>query len=512
MNAVSRGSVSLRRRSGWEAADMGTLLWQRNWPALLLFFGVPGGLLIAALCFLPEDMMIYGGCVFWWLRTFLDRFALHVVSVRFFEPDAGFKRLFKGLGKTLRRGITGDLFWRRFSPFRSARMPFIVLEGLKGNALKKRRCLLSPRGLYFGFPVTVVCLALNSVLLYGEIAFIAAIFEFIQPGYLAGEFWEHLSGFSTLGMILSWFNLLFVETLFVCMGFGLYINTRVETEGWDIELLFKKYTEKAKPALQNFKKTAALVLALAFFLVPNAAGAQNREAKPSTTISGEKTPASLPPPAPEQFAVPSLSPDSADALDTILESAEFGSEKPSWDIRLKKDIDFDPDLDLKWRDLKFPWLKEFTGIALRAILVLAAAFMLVCSARYFYRRRAVFMPKKAALKSRELPGGGDDPVRLLEQAEALHQNGAIREAWALCFRAFLAAFGVRRGRALPSETTEYEALALAGEQSGGFCRFVAQWIGLAYGGADPADGGFEQALADCRLLFSDENGSGGNAP
>ena len=512
MNAGSRGSVSLRRRSGWEAADMGTLLWQRNWPALLLFFGVPGGLLIAALCLLPEDMMIYGGGVFWWLRTFLDRFALHVVSVRFFEPDAGFKRLFRGLGKTLRRGIVGDLLWRRFSPFRSARMPLIVLEGLKRNALKKRRSLLSPRGLYFGFPITVICLALTSVLLYGEIAFIAAIFEFIQPGYLANAFWEHLSGVSTLGMILSWFNLLFVETLFVCMGFGLYINTRVETEGWDIELLFKKYTEKAKPALKNLTKTAALVLALAFFLVPRAAGAQNGDAKSAAAISGETVQAGPPPPVPEQFVILPLSPDNADALDTILDSAEFGSEKSSWEIRLKKDIDFDPNLGLEWRDLKFPWLKEFGGMALRTILVLAAAFMLAWSARYFYRYRAVFMPKKNAAKSRALPGGGDDPVRLLEQAEALHRGGAIREAWALCFRAFLAAFGVRRGRAVPPETTEYEALALAGDQSGGFSRFVMQWIGLAYGGADPAAGGFEQALEDCRLLFSDENGNREGAP
>jgi hypothetical protein len=486
-----QSALLLRSRSGWEAADTGILLWRQNWPALLLFFGVPPALFTAVLLALPlPEVEKFAGLILWWLRPFFDRFALHVAAVRFFEPDSNFRRLFRGLGKTLRRGIAGDLLWRRFSPFRSARMPIIVLEGLKGQALKKRRAAMSQGSLYFGFPVTVICLALSSVLLYGEVAFIVAVFEFIQPGYFTGEFWEHLSGLSTLSVVLSWFNLLFVETLFVCMGFGLYINARVETEGWDIELLFRKCTEKAKKrAWEDGAKTAALLLAL--FLVPAAVRAQNTEGTPE-------------PKSRERFEAPSLSQENAKSLNEVLASEDFGTEKPGWKIRLKKDIDFNPDWDLNWRDLKFPQAREIMGIVMRTILVLAAAFTLIWSARYFYRYRAAFMPKKAVLKSRELPGGGDDPVRLLERAEALHRNGAIREAWALCFRAFLAAFGCLRGTAVPPETTEYEALAIAGEQAG-FSRFVAQWIVFAYGGTRPAAGDFEQALVDCRLLLSDGN-------
>lgn len=485
----AQSALLLRSRSGWEAADAGILLWRQNWPALLFFFGVAPALFTAVLFALPFPAENYAGFVLWWLRPFFDRFALHVAAVRFFEPDSSFGRLFRGLGKTLRRGIVGDLLWRRFSPFRSARMPIIVLEGLKGQALKKRRAAMSQGSLYFGFPVTVICLALNFVLLYGEIAFVAAVFEFIRPGYITGEFWEHLSGLSTLSVVLSWFNLLFVETLFVCMGFGLYINARVETEGWDIELLFRKCTEKAKKrAWEGGAKTAALLLALAFFLVPAAARAQNAGTPELNTR--------------EHFEAPSLSPEDAESLDEVLASEDFGAEKPGWKIRLKKDIDFNPDLNLNLRDLKFPGIREIMGIVMRTILILAAAFILIWSARYFYRYRAAFMPKKSGAKSRALPSGGDDPARLLEQAEDMYRGGAIREAWALCFRAFLAAFGCLRGTAVPPETTEYEALALAGEQAG-FSRFVAQWIGLAYGGARPAAGGFEQALADCRLLLAD---------
>jgi hypothetical protein len=249
MTAAVQSAITLRRRSGWEAADMGVLLWRQNWPALLLFFGVPSALYTLLLFFLfqgvESDAGYFFGAALWWPRPFFDRFALHVVSVRFFEPGARMGRLFRGLGKSLARGLAGDLLWRRFSPFRPSRMPLRVLEALKGNALKRRRDLMSVRGLNFGFPVTLTCLALGAALAYGELSFIYGFFDLIQPGYL-GDFWEYAAGISRLALVLSWFNQLFLETLFVCMGFGVYINTRVETEGWDIELLFKSVISRVK--------------------------------------------------------------------------------------------------------------------------------------------------------------------------------------------------------------------------------------------------------------------------
>jgi hypothetical protein len=255
-----QSAITLRRRSGWEAADMGVLLWRQNWPALFLFFGVPTGLFTLILFFIPhetENVAYFLSLVFWWPQPFFDRFALHVVSVRFFEPDARAGRLFQGLGKSLRRALAGDILWRRFSPFRPSYMPLWVLEGLKGKALKRRRDLMSGRGLNFGFPITLICLALGAALAYGELSCIYGVFELIQPGYL-GDFWEYAAGISRLSLVLSWFNQLFLETLFVCMGLGVYINPRVENEGWDIELLFKQCAGKAKKT-QVFSNSSNLL-------------------------------------------------------------------------------------------------------------------------------------------------------------------------------------------------------------------------------------------------------------
>ncbi|MDR0402076.1 MAG: hypothetical protein LBH35_00645 [Treponema sp.] len=499
MSAALQSALVLRRRSGWEASDTGILLWQKNMPALLCFYGVPLGIVTACGFFLPVDAVMYFGFVLWWLKPLFDRLALHVIALRFFRPASRLPRLFRGLGKSLIRGIAGDLLWRRFSPCRSSRMPLIVLEGLKGPALKKRRDLMNPRGLDFGFPVTLACLVLNTVLTYGELAFIYGIFELIQPGYLGG-IWEYYLVLTKFTLPLSWINQIFIETLYVCMGFGIYINSRVETEGWDIELLFKKCTEKAgagrfalKPGLKPAVTGAVLCLALASLLVPARAFAE--EGLPA---AGK----------PELFVPAPLSEESAEELREILSSEDFGNEKPGWKIQFKGDkgdeepVDSDSDLDITWRELDFPWLKEVLGIAIRTIIILAAAFALVWSAVYFYRHRGAFSRKKRSA-AYGIRSGAADPGELLKQAAAFHAEGRTREAWALCFRAFIASFSIRGGIVFPSGATEYEAVALAGTQNGEFSRFVSRWISFAYGGRVPEEGAFDQSVGACRRLLED---------
>jgi hypothetical protein len=505
MSAAIQSALALRRRSGWEAADAGTLLWQKNLPALLFFYGVPLGIVTFCGFLLPGESVIYFSFVLWWIKSFFDRFALHVISVRFFQPEARFPRLFRGLGKSLVRGIIGDLLWRRFSPYRSSRMPLIVLEGLKGASLKRRRSLMNPRGLYFGFPITVICLVLNTVLTYGELAFIYGIFELIQPGVF-GDIWDFSAGLAKYTLPLSWINQIFIETLYVCMGFGIYINSRVETEGWDIELLFKKCTEKAAAVAARrsagMLKPAVLCLALASVVAPARAFAAVEESAPVRAVSEE---AAFPkePVSPELFVPAPLPEESAGELKEILASKDFGNEKPSWKIQFRKDRErADPDLDIALRDLNFPWLKEILGIIIRTVIVLAAVFVVFWSAVYFYRHRPAFTGKKsfAVYGARNAAA---DPGELLKKAAAFHAEGRIREAWACCFRAFIASLSLHRGIAFPPEATEYEALALAGTTNGDFPRFVSRWIAFAYGGKTPEEGAFDESVGACRRIIED---------
>jgi hypothetical protein len=450
--------------------------------------------------FLPEEIAgTVGAGINWWLLPLFDRFALQVVSLRFFDPQGGFKSLFKGLGGGLKKGIVGDLLWRRFSPFRSARMPVTILEKLKGKTLRQRKKMLHGNGLGFGFPITILCLLLYLVLVVGEYTFIFAMFEIARPGYYPD--YESFAGSGNpLCLAIVWFTRLLIETLYVCMGFGLYINSRVETEGWDIELLFKNLSLKSRSsAKKKIPVIPALVLALALFCIPlSATAGETAEAKSES----------------EEFIPRSLTVEEEKALDEILSSPDFGTEKPSFTIQLKEQNT--PEIAPKTRKPFEPWewLQELLGKILRIAVGGAIAVVLGIAAFFLYKQRDRFLPRRRSAKNFGIAAGLPQvPEQLLKEAAALHGKGKIREAWALCFRAFSAAFSLRLKTIFPPDATEYETLSLVRETtltknppdgsdlSAPFTQFVNRWVGFAYGGKEPEPGTFETSLADCHTLL-----------
>jgi len=65
-----------------------------------------------------------------------------------------------------------------------------------------------------------------------------------------------------LGLMLSAVTL--IEPFYVGAGFAMYINSRTITEGWDIELAFKRMSERVSSVLQSTGKS--LLITLAAFL------------------------------------------------------------------------------------------------------------------------------------------------------------------------------------------------------------------------------------------------------
>jgi hypothetical protein len=481
-------TVTLRRRSGWEAADMGILLWRLNWKPLLLFTGIPISLCTAAARFVPSDKLFIANIVLWWILPLIDRFALQVVSVRFFEPRSSCKRLFKGLGKTIRQGLTGDLLWRRFSPWRSARMPITVLEKQKGRQLKRRREFLSRNSLDFGFPLTLICLGLKSILGLGATVFVYVICQLFFP-WLFPNFWTFLESGMNIVLIISWFNSILIESLYVCMGFGLYINSRVETEGWDIELLFKENAKKKTPLAAN---VPALVLAgLLVWSIP--AGAE----APGPAPEGVQA---------ELYAAGSVDENDATLLQGVFDSPDFGSSKQGWKIRFKR-RDENPARRLR----TFPQLQELSGLILRGFVLAALTTGLVFALRFVYKKRYFSVRRTSGGGAlNRIDGTSADPRQLLEKAAALHGEGKIREGWSTCFLAFIAALS-QRGIRFPGEATEYEALALVRRSPvdvSSFENFIRRWMLLAYGGKTPEEGSFTASLEACRTLVISPGGTG----
>jgi hypothetical protein len=245
VNPVFQGVLALRQRNGWEAADSGLLLWRKSFFRLIPFFALPLLLLFLARGLFPVSLRPWYYGILWWLKPLFDHLILGVISVRFFEPEARMKRLLRGVGHTLGKGLAGDLLWRRLSPWRSVRMPVRLLEGLRGKKARERLQDLEGRGLNFGILLTGFSLILEYLLLAGELLFCMMTLEIFRPGFFSSltGFGNGLRGFVFFAYGV---NYLLVESLYVCMGFGLYINSRIEREGWDLQLLFQGLIPRRK--------------------------------------------------------------------------------------------------------------------------------------------------------------------------------------------------------------------------------------------------------------------------
>ncbi|MDR2028378.1 MAG: hypothetical protein LBP93_02430 [Treponema sp.] len=496
---LPQGALALRRRSGWEAADSGLLLWRSNWPWFLLFFALPlGGIALGLRLILPAPMRPWAYLIIWWLKPLFDRSILHVTGLRFFESQAGAARLFRGLGKSLIRGLAGDLLRRRFSPWRASHMPVQVLENLRGRRLRDRRKALIPGGLNFCALLTILGLALEAVLLIGEMVFSLIMAELFRPDLfpsMIGSFMD----LEPLIFVACCFNLVLVESLYVCMGFGLYINSRVEAEGWDIQLLFRNFTE-AKKGKKPGRGGALVLILWMMALLPlrgYAETAAPQDAQDTTEGAFE-------------------------TLREILQSPDFGGEKEGWGIRFKEKKD-PPDFP---QLTPAPWLEKIKlafAYTLRTLVILSIAALGVFSLHRLYSlgRERGWAPMKGRNpgenRSGQTPAGippaRKNPASLLDLARDLHSQGRIREAWAACFAGAAAAYTRYRGLCFPPDATEYECLALVRSSgstgAGGFAELVLCRIDLAYRGLSPEAGAFERALDFCRSLDGPESAPGG---
>ena len=520
-------TLSLRRRGVWEAVDSGVLIWRDNFSHFIFLFAVPVWIIALGLRLLPGDIKYFSYFFLWWLKPLFDRLVLHVISRRFFDASA-FTRLRdirQGLWKNIHSGLLGDLLWRRFSPYRGAYMPLRILEcsgrnprgsGKTGLPLSKlfqqRKKALIPGGLNFCSFVSVFGFALEVMLLMGEVFFVIMIAQIFYP--TASNYVGYNQYIIEICIYAAFcLNMILVESLYVCMGFGLYINSRVEVEGWDLQILFRKFAgaEEAKtntelpvtnshsrpgdrtkfPSGINIKTIVLVCLYLTLLFKPL-----------SQAVYAEDEPEFFP----EDF--PYASTASLENLREITASPDFGYFRDRWEIRFKNapgNWDM-PDVQLPaWMEN----IRNVFGVLLRLLVILAACAFLGFALFWlikFYRDRS---GKKE--KFQKLPKTGanllfqdEDPESLFAKSEKFFNSGFIREAWAACLAGCIGAYSRYYSVSFPVDTTEYGCIdlvcgALPGEEKK-FGEIVQNWILLAYGHRVLSREAFERSLSYGRSL------------
>jgi hypothetical protein len=466
---LERITVRLRQRNGWEAMDLGLRLaiqhagavWGAWWAVTL-----------------PVTLVVWGACwsnpgvallILWWIKPVADRFVLHVLAQAIFDEVPSVARTLGAWRQILRCGLWAALLWRRWDPARAFHQPIAQLEQQTGRAAAQRRRALGRNAWVQAVWLSFVC-RLFVVALFAGIAVLIVIFmpEGMQDDNAPGGLWEGLSNWSWADNLTSYALLSLTEPFYVAAGFALYLNRRVQIEGWDVELALRGINARVA-ALARGGLPALLLgccLALPLLTVPSALQAEE--------ALGEQT---------QQEAK-----DPAREIKAVLAGPDFGSTRDVGSWR------YIPDQEREQSRANLGWLKRWFDLVAHAsqfIAWAATAIALIALLRFAlltWGRDARTQPQGwrapevlfgLAIAPQSLP---DD---LPAAARALAVTGDVRGALSLLYRGTLSQLVHRHELRLSEGDTEHDtlrraAMVLGSDASALFARLVQAWQLAAY--------------------------------
>lgn len=259
---LERVTAVVRPRSPWEAVDLGFGLARAHWRAVWTAWAIgalPVLVAIWALLWTWPPLAILAA---WLVQPLLGVLPLYAISRALFgaAPRAGeLVRAWPGLW--LKNLLPALILWR-LDPMRSFRAPVWVLEGLRGRARRRRLEVIGKRHQLSALGLTVSCLLLQSCL---SLALLLGLWLLLPVG--RGVEWERL--FEVLFGEGAWAGrlliaaahvggLTIVEPCYVAAGFALYVNRRVQLEGWDLELSFRRLAARLRQQQAEAQETDRL--------------------------------------------------------------------------------------------------------------------------------------------------------------------------------------------------------------------------------------------------------------
>jgi hypothetical protein len=487
---TDRIRVALRRRSGLEAIDLGFALVRDNLrPLLASWVGI--ALPLAALVIIAlRDHPFWALVALWWLRPAFARVPLHVLGRALFYQPTGWLDTLRELPGLARVGLGTSLWLQRFSPARSMLQPVLQLEGLRGRARRERCRVLARRDLASASALLSVAAHANAALILGLLLLV----QLLLPEPLAWDLSELFFPFAgdsaeDPGLLLlpSLYlaGVSCVEPLVTAGGFALYLNRRVDLEGWDIDLAFRRLAERAERRDASRRSRLAGLAAACLVLLASAP----LRAQPCQ-------------PAEPETAKP--------CIRSVLADPDFGSSemRSRWVLR-----DFGEEDEAPSEPWLPAWLAE--GLATVFELALWSGLVVLVVATLVAIARRIDAPADEApplpLPSSRRFGLDLDPRSLpddlLAAARAAFARGDFAGALSLLYRGALVRLVERDGLAIPESATELECLALVRrarpERSRVFDRLTRLWLAARYAQEPPSAEGFDALCRDFAPVFGE---------
>jgi hypothetical protein len=235
-------ALDLRPRSMMEATDLGVRLVQLRARSVWRTVG-PLYLVLVALALSTVEIAGWlPALLIFWLKPWLDRSLLFVLSRAVFGEDTRFADLWQAQRKVWWGSLLHTLTMRRLSPWRSFTQAMHQLEGQRGAARRKRRTqfLRGKKG-----AATAMHLAFAHLELVFILGVLALAVWFDPDGNTGRNIFDALRtddsvATSLLSATVYAGIVLLLEPFYVAAGFAMYLNRRVELEAWDIEQEFRR--------------------------------------------------------------------------------------------------------------------------------------------------------------------------------------------------------------------------------------------------------------------------------
>ena len=256
---LDKVAAQLRHREGVRALDLGLLLGRRFWWAIIkpwLALVVP--LLVVVQMVVGVLVSPWAAvAVGWWLKPLFDRVSLHVVSRGFFGdvPSTG-ETIRTVVRQWFSRRTLIDLSWRRVLGDRCVTLPIFLLEGNHRVEIGARlKALYGSDGIRAkGWLLAGMALGFKAVF-YLSVVLLVVMLTPNQPGadpllvldYLMDEanVWVVTASVVAVTTVAT----TLVEPFYLTGGFGIYIQRRIEREGWDLEIRFRRLVERLEDSL-----------------------------------------------------------------------------------------------------------------------------------------------------------------------------------------------------------------------------------------------------------------------
>ncbi len=529
---LDKVAAVLRRRSGIQAVDLGTLLGRRFWTAIILpwlVMVVPVLIIVQTTVFLLSTSILLALFVGWWLKPLFDRITLYVISRGFFGSTPSTRETVRAVcDQWVSREALWDLTIRRFSPFRTMVMPVRVLEGNRGSMVTSRvRSLLDGEAQSHGLVLMGFAILFKAMMYLSLVALLLMVTpsEFVEDWFMPAEFVFFDAPLWLTGLVCIGGTTLVtvaVEPFFGAGGFGIYIQRRIEREGWDLELRFRQLADRLEQALDGLAGVFLAVLMvslLAMMGISEPVVAQ--EVDEGGIWDDEQVAQQVAGPVTETAAVnreliPVADPD--EELQAILNAPPFGGRTDTVKEWRKKQPDVD-DSDNRWEP--GPFMKALSnlmasGFRVTMWLVMIALLLFMGWKIYRYLENRRGGPKASPERSRweeEILSQGQEleelPDDIATAARRSWEQGAHRQALAMLLLSSLLRFEERHSyRFPPGWTTARCARTVASKgREGPVLAEVARVFGqLAWAQKEISDEQFESLLGRWNGVFGQPGG------